>query len=72
MTDQVNNESELWDLLHQEVYTPQEAAEVLNISERVILKAAYGGELEAVIVNGDVVEVTRTNLVAWVKAQELI
>ena len=61
---------ELWDLLHKEVYTPREAAEVLNVSERLILKAAFGGELKAVIINGDVVEVTRTDLVAWVRWRE--
>lgn len=60
----------LWDLLHQEVYTPQEAAEVLNISERIILKDAYGGDLKATIINGDVISVTRTNLVEWVKWRE--
>lgn len=61
---------ELWNLLHLEVYTPQEAAEVLNVSERMILKAAYGGDLKAVIINGDVVEMTRTDLVDWVKRRE--
>lgn len=73
MTEKLNlNKSgdELWDLLHKEVYTPQEAAEVLNISDRMILKAAYGGDLKAVIINGDVVEVTRTDLVDWVKRRE--
>ena len=72
MTDQTNGDKHILDLLHQEVYTPEQAAEVLNINERNILKAAYGGELNAVIVNGDVVEITRTDLVAWVKAQELL
>ncbi len=60
----------LWELLHQEVYSPQEAAEVLNISERIILKDAYGGDLKATIINGDVISVTRTNLVEWVKWRE--
>ena len=73
MTEKLNLDKsgdELWDLLHMEVYTPQEAAEVLNISDRMILKAAYGGDLKAVIINGDVVEVTRTDLVDWVKRRE--
>ena len=67
---QTQERTELWDLLHQEVYTPQQAAEVLNLSERIILKSAYGGELKAVIINGDVVEITRTDLVAWLKWRE--
>lgn len=73
MTENLNinkGVDELMELLRREVYTPQEAAEVLQVSERVVLKAAYGGELEAVIINGDVVEVTRTNLVAWLKKRQ--
>lgn len=73
MTEKLNLKHDIDDMMHLlrlEVYTPQEAAEVLQISERMILKAAYGGELKAVIINGDVVEITRTDLVAWVKWRE--
>lgn len=70
MTEKQHDANHLYDLLKMEVYTPQEAAEVLNMSERLILSAAYGGDLKAVIVNGDVVEVTRTDLVAWLKARD--
>lgn len=73
MTEKLNLQHDIDDLmhlLHLDVYTPQEAAEVLNISERLLLKAAYGGELRAVIINGDVVEVTRTDLLDWVKRRE--
>lgn len=66
-TDQAPEANQLWDLLHKEVYTPQEAAEVLNISERIILKSAFGGDLRATIIRGDVISVTRTDLVAWLK-----
>lgn len=76
MTDEVRaedsqKERDLWDLLHQEVYTPQQAAEVLNLSERIILSAAYGGELKATIIKGDVIEMTRTDLVDWLKRREI-
>lgn len=73
MTERLNIDHDvdkLWELLHQEVYSPREAAEVLNISERIILKDAFGGDLKATIINGDVVSVTRTDLVAWVKWRE--
>ena len=75
MTDEVRTENardgdQLWDLLHQEVYTPQQAAEVLNLSERIILSAAYGGDLKATIIKGDVIEMTRTDLVDWLKRRE--
>ena len=55
------------ELLHQTAYSPKEAAEVLNIPERYVLKAAFGGELKAEIVNGDVIEVKRTDLVNWLR-----
>ena len=62
--------NQLWDLLKQEIYTPQEAARVLNLHERVILSAAFGGDLKARIVKGDVIDITRTDLVAWLKWRE--
>ncbi len=68
--DQPQANSHYWDLLHQEHYTPREAAEVLNIGERVILSAAFGGDLNATIVNGDVVDITRTELVRWLQWRE--
>ena len=60
----------LWELLHQESYLPEEAAEVLNLPERLILKSAFGGELKARIVNGDVIDINRSDLVAWLKWRE--
>lgn len=57
-------------LLHQTAYSPHEAAEVLSVPERFILKAAFGGDLKAEIVNGDVIEITRTDLVAWLRLRE--
>ena len=58
-------DSELWQLLHREEYTPREAAEVLNISEGLLLQAAFGGELKARIINGDVVSIRRADLATW-------
>ncbi|MCO5215360.1 MAG: helix-turn-helix domain-containing protein [Thermomicrobiales bacterium] len=70
MTDNTQNTSHLWELLHQEVYSPEEAAEVLNLRESMLLKAAFGGDLKATIVNGDVISIARTDLVAWLKWRE--
>lgn len=70
MTDNAQNTSHLWELLHQEVYSPEEAAEVLNLRESMLLKAAFGGDLKATIVNGDVVSIARTDLVAWLQWRE--
>lgn len=57
------------ELLHKESYSPQEAAEVLQMRERTILSAAYGGELKARIVNHDVVSIDRADLIAWLRSR---
>jgi excisionase family DNA binding protein len=62
--------SRVEELLKQETYTPEEAADVLNMSQRTILSSAFGGELKARIVNGDIVEITRTDLVDWIRRRE--
>lgn len=67
---QTTSTNDLWDLLHQEEYTPQDAARVLNLRENLILSSAYGGDLKATIINGDVISVTRTDLVAWLQWRE--
>ena len=58
------------ELLKSESYTPDEAAEVLNMRQRAIFSAAFGGELKAKIVNGDIVEITRSDLVDWLRRRE--
>ena len=55
------------DLLHRDVYTPEEAAEVLGIGARQIYAAAFRGELKANIVGRDVVSIDRADLVDWVR-----
>lgn len=62
--------SRIEELLKQETYTPEEAADVLNMRQRTIFSAAFGGELKARIVNGDIVEITRTDLVDWIRRRE--
>lgn len=61
----------LYELLKKEHYSPEEAAEVLNMKQRSILAAAFGGDLKAEIVNGDVISISRTDLVAWLQWREL-
>lgn len=56
-------------LLKKDTYTPQEAAEVLQMRERTILSAAYGGELKARIINHDVVSINRGDLIAWLRSR---
>ncbi|MCA9834646.1 MAG: helix-turn-helix domain-containing protein [Thermomicrobiales bacterium] len=59
-----------WELLHREEYTPEEAAEVLNMHASHLLKAAFGGDLKAEIINGDVISIRRSDLVAWLQWRE--
>lgn len=68
--DDLKDVNRLYELLKQEVYTPEEAAEVLNMKQRTIFSAAFGGELKAEILNGDVISVTRTDLVNWLQRRE--
>ncbi len=68
--ENTNDVNRAWDLLTLEVYTPQEAAEVLNLPVDRVLRAAFGGDLRAHIVGGDVVSVTRADLVAWLRWRE--
>ena len=71
MSDQLSNQriDELINLLHLEMYTPKEAAAVLHMDEDLILNAAFGGELKAVIINGDVVEMSRADLISWIQSR---
>lgn len=68
--DETTTHGDLYELLHQEKYTPEEAAHVLNMRLRTILAAAFGGDLKAEIISGDVISITRTDLVAWLKWRE--
>lgn len=63
--EETSEVDQLWDLLKQEVYTPEEAARVLNVKEDLLLRNAFGGDLKATIVNGDVISFARTDLVQW-------
>lgn len=63
--------SRIEELLNQEHYTPAEAAEVLNMGQRTILSAAYGGELRATMVGHDIVSISRSDLVDWIRRREM-
>lgn len=63
--------SRIEELLNQEYYTAAEAAEVLNMGQRTILSAAYGGELHATMVGHDIVSISRSDLVDWIRRREM-
>lgn len=62
--------SRIEELLRHEEYTPEEAAEVLNMRQRTIFSAVYGGELKAKMAGNDIVSISRTDLVAWLRARQ--
>jgi excisionase family DNA binding protein len=62
--------SRVEELLNKERYTPAEAAEVLNMRQRLILSAVYGGELHATMAGRDIVSISRSDLVAWLRRRE--
>lgn len=62
--------SRIEDLLRQEEYTPEEAAEVLNMRQRTIFSAVYGGELKAKMAGNDIVSISRSDLVAWLRRRQ--
>lgn len=67
--DQTPEMSRIESLLRKPTYSPQEAAEVLNMRERTINAAAFGGELKAYIVNHDIVSIDRADLIAWLRTR---
>jgi excisionase family DNA binding protein len=62
--------SRIEELLKAEEYTPEEAAEVLNMRQRTIFSAVYGGELKAKMAGNDILSITRTELVAWLRKRQ--
>lgn len=59
--------SRIEELLNQDHYTPEEAAEVLNMSQRTIISSVYGGELKATMAGRDIVSISRSDLVDWLR-----
>jgi excisionase family DNA binding protein len=62
--------SRIEELLKHEEYTPEEAAEVLNMRQRTIFSAVFGGELNAKMAGSDIVSISRTDLVAWLMKRQ--
>jgi hypothetical protein len=62
-------EKAIEELLHQEVYAPEEAASLLDMDVQRLYAAAFRGELKARIVGRDVVSIRRADLIDWLRAQ---
>lgn len=57
-------------LLHTDVYSPEEAAEVSGIPLRTVRSAAFRGDLKAVMVGHDIVSIQRGDLLAWLQDRD--
>lgn len=68
--DEQKEVSHIEELLKKEEYTPEEAAEVLNMRQRTIFASVYGGELKAKMAGNDIVSISRTDLVAWIRSRQ--
>ncbi|HET7092818.1 MAG TPA: hypothetical protein VFI22_05045 [Thermomicrobiales bacterium] len=55
------------ELLHHDHYTPNELAEVLDVSVRLIEREAFAGHLKADIVDHHVVRISRQAAIAWLE-----
>ena len=58
------------DLLHHELYRPEQVAELLTIAEDVIRHAVYSGDLPATVVGHDIVAIRRADLLRWLEERE--
>jgi excisionase family DNA binding protein len=59
-------------LLHQECYTPAEAAELLSLSAHLVRHAARAGELDAFVVDHHVLTIHRDALLRWLEQRRQI
>lgn len=53
------------EILHKAVYTPSELAELLEVDVNLIRRAAFKGNLQAVIVGNDIVGIPREAALRW-------
>ncbi len=56
-------------LMHQEYYTAQELAQLIDRPVELVTDAVYDGRLKAVVVDGKIVEISRHDAVSWLSAE---
>ena len=60
----------LYELMWQDRYSPEEAAELLQIGLDVLRHAAFTGELPAQIIEHDIISLQRDDVLAWLEASD--
>ncbi len=58
------------ELQHQEIYTLEEAADLLLISVNVMRHAVFTGELHAQVIGHHIISISRQEILAWFLASE--
>lgn len=53
------------DLLRQDHYTPEELADLLGMDVNLIREAAFGHQLDARIIDHDIISITREAALRW-------
>lgn len=62
--------TDAYDEMKKTGYTPEELAEMLDISVDEIRTAAFEGTLPATIVEHDIIEIQRSDAIAWLKRED--
>ena len=67
MEPQVTQERDdsIFALLHEDHYTPEELARILDMDVRRVEQAAYRGNLRAVIADHEIICITRAAAIEW-------
>ena len=61
----------LYELMWQDRYSLEEAAELLQIGIDVLRHAAFTGELSAQIIEHDIISLQRADILAWLAASDV-
>lgn len=56
-------------LMHQEQFTAQELARLIDRPIELVTDAVYDGRLKAVVVEGKIVEISRHDALAWLSSE---
>jgi hypothetical protein len=61
----------LYELMWQDRYTPEEAAELLQIGIDVLRHAAFTGELPSQIIEHDIISLQRDDVLTWLRESDV-
>jgi hypothetical protein len=70
MVERDNVSESMSDLLHKEIYTPEELSDLTGIGLNTIRTAIFRHELKANIVNHDIINVRRSDALEWLNQRE--